>query len=387
MTPPVRAFLATRLPLVVTGYLVLTLFPVHPVEGWQHVVFPDNHWIDGWVRWDSMWYEAVANSGSRLVPANFSSANFFPMYSWVSWLLALPLRPFLDHERAFFIAALFVSSASFIGALIATHRIAVMLVSPSVAGRTMWLIALFPFSFFLTAVYADAFYFCLAAWSLYFAVLGRWWPACALAAAAMMTRIPGAALGPALALEYLRQRRFRWGDAARGAWPFAILAVTPLLLGAYFEWRYGDPLAFLRARQEMWGRASGLEALSRDFRYFFSGSVFACRDLAECVREFEPTRTLLGYWYVALMPVSAALVVYAARTLGVALTTWALVSILMALPNGMDGVGRFTAVLFPVFIALAMLLRRRAAFLAVCAFCVPFLFLFFAQFARWRQVL
>ena len=38
----------------------------------------------------------------------------------------------------------------------------------------------------------------------------------------------------------------------------------------------------------------------------------------------------------------------------------------MSLPNGFDGVGRFTAVLFPVFISLAMLLRSRAVFVAVC---------------------
>jgi hypothetical protein len=32
-------------------------------------------------------------------------------------------------------------------------------------------------------------------------------------------------------------------------------------------------------------------------------------------------------------------------------------------------------------------LRNRAAFLAVCAASLPLLLLFFAQFARWRQVL
>ena len=84
---------------------------------------------------------------------------------------------------------------------------------------------------------------------------------------------------------------------------------------------------------------------------------------------------------------SSALTLHAARTLGVGLSAWALGSIVMSLPNGLDGIGRFTAVLFPVFIALALVLRRRAAFVAVCAFFVPFLFLFFAQFARWRQVL
>mgnify|MGYP003345954821 CR=1 FL=1 len=62
-------------------------------------------------------------------------------------------------------------------------------------------------------------------------------------------------------------------------------------------------------------------------------------------------------------------------------------SIALALPNGFDGVGRFTLVLFPFFVSLALLLRRRAAFVAVCALSVPLLMLFFAQFARWRQVL
>ena len=40
-----------------------------------------------------------------------------------------------------------------------------------------------------------------------------------------------------------------------------------------------------------------------------------------------------------------------------------------------------------VFIALAMWLRNRAVLVAVCLASLPFLLLFFAQFARWRQVL
>ncbi|MEO7156729.1 MAG: hypothetical protein ABI039_04150, partial [Vicinamibacterales bacterium] len=79
--------------------------------------------------------------------------------------------------------------------------------------------------------------------------------------------------------------------------------------------------------------------------------------------------------------------VMAAPTLGVGLTAFALLSIALSLPNGFDGVGRFTAVLFPVFIAMAMLLRNRAVLVAVCLASLPFLLLFFAQFARWRQVL
>jgi hypothetical protein len=159
------------------------------------------------------------------------------------------------------------------------------------------------------------------------------------------------------------------------------------LIAGYFAWRYDDPIAFLHARQQGWNRASGLLGWRRDFKYFFQGSVFGCGSVGECLREFEATRNLLGYWYVGLIPVSIALVTYASRTLGVGLTVWALTSVGLALVNGLDGTGRFTAVLFPVFIGLAMLLRSRPVFLTVCAVFLPFLFLFFAQFARWKQVL
>ncbi len=381
------AFISTRLLLVLVGFAVLTAFPAHPVESWQGIVFPHNNWIDGWVRWDSMWYEALVNDRPRFLPSGHSTANFFPLYSFASWIVSLPFRLLLDHERAFYIGGLIVSSASFLLGLKAVHRLATKLAGADVAVRAVWLMAVFPFSFFLTAVYADAFYFCLAAWALALAYEGRWTAACALAALASMTRIPGLALYPAIVLEYLRQHDFKIGSLTR-QWPaLAILAAGPLLIAAYYYLRYGDPIAFLHARQEGWNRASGLVAWQRDFRYFFQGSVFGCGSVSECLREFELTRNLLGYWYVSLIPVSIVVVIYASRTLGVGLAVWALASVGMALVNGLDGTGRFTAVLFPVFIGLAMLLRSRAAFLAVCAVFVPFLILFFAQFARWRQVL
>jgi hypothetical protein len=92
-------------------------------------------------------------------------------------------------------------------------------------------------------------------------------------------------------------------------------------------------------------------------------------------------------WYVTLIPVSLALVMSAVRTLGAGLSLWVVLSVVMAMANGLDGTGRFTSVLFPVFIAAAMLLKNPTAVAAVCAFFAPFLLLFLLQFARWRPVL
>lgn len=381
------AFIATRLLLVVAGYLALTLFPAHPVESWMGLAFPDHNLIDGWVRWDSFWYESIVDPHPRFVPLELSNANFFPFYSWVSWIAALPFRAFFDLEHSFYFGALVVSSASFLLALKAVERLAQRLTDDAVAARTVWLIAVFPFSFFFTAVYADALYLCLCAWSLLLAYERKWYAACALAAMASMTRIPGVALFPALGLEYLRQQDWKLKVTREAIICIAILAIGPIVIGGYYEWRYGNPLEFLHARQVGWKRASGLAGYARDFRYFFETPIFPCSGVAECIKEFAPTRTLLGVIYLALIPISIALVAISARALGVGLATFALVSIGMALPNGFDGVGRFTAVLFPVFIAAAMLLRNRRVFIATCLACVSLLVLFFAQFARWRQVL
>ncbi|MBY0493629.1 MAG: hypothetical protein K2Y23_05400 [Cyanobacteria bacterium] len=387
MPPRHIAFLVTRAALVVTGFVALSLFPVHPVESWQGLAFPGSNWIDGWVRWDSFWYESIVDAHPRFVPGHLSNANFFPFYSWVAWVVAWPLRAFLDLEHAFFIGALIVSSVSFVLALTAVDRIATNIAGREVAARTVWLIAVFPFSFFLTAVYADALYFCLCAWSLALALERRWYLACALAAMAAMTRIPGVALFPALGLEYLRQREWKLKISREAIICAAILALGPIVIGSYYEWRYDNPLEFVRARQELWNRASGSAGYVRDYNYFFQPPIFGCSGVAECVKDFAPTRALLGVTYLALLPLTIVITIVTARTLGVALVAWTLLSIVMALPNGFDGIGRFTAVLFPVFIALAMRLGDRRVFGIVCIACVPFLLLFFAQFARWRQVL
>jgi len=204
---------------------------------------------------------------------------------------------------------------------------------------------------------------------------------------AMTTRIPGVALLPALGLEYLRQHNWRIASWSRVFTCVAILAIGPIVIASYYQWRYGNPLEFLHARQVGWNRASGVAGYVRDFGYFFESPIFNCAGVADCIKEFAPTRALLGAIYLLLLPMSIGVVLSGARTVGVAATTFALVSIALALPNGFDGAGRFTLVLFPFFISLAVLLKNRALFVTLCALSVPLLLLFFAQFARWRQVL
>lgn len=393
MRSAILAFATTRLILAVACFICLDRFPTNTILAWQTDLFPGHDWINGWFRWDSFWYLAIADRTTQAVPPDLSAANFFPLYSWVSLAVSLPLRAAMTPAHAFGVAALVVSNLAFLLALVGLHRLARRLANEQTADRAVWLVACFPFSFFLSAAYSDALYLCLAVWSFIFARERRWALACALGAGAAMTRIPGVLLAAALVIEYVRQEGMaNWAtNPAKAGHPLkyaAILALAPVVIAIYFWSQFGHPLAFLQARQAGWGRATGpVAALSRDAGEFFAGPAFACGSIRDCLAGFDLTRHVLGAWYLALIPVSLVLVLSATRTLGVGMTFWVMTSVLMAMTNGLDGTGRFTVALFPVFIAAAMRLRTAASAAVVCACFAPFLLLFLFQFARWRPVL
>ena len=369
--------------LVVFAYLALTLFPVHTVEPWMTQVFPTNNWIDGWVRWDSFWYESIVDSSNPFLPQGYSNANFFPFYAWASWLVSLPLQPFLEYSQAFYVGGILLSHIAFFLGLVGVFRIAEAMAGHDAAGRAVWLMAFFPFSFFFAAVYSDSLYFCLSVWAFRSVQTGRWTTAAALAAMAALTRITGFVLIAGVAAELVRRSSPRKEAAS-----IALMAMAPVALFTYFYASYGDPIAFVYARQTAWQRATGVGSLLTDIDYYTRGSLLSCGGVYECLRGWDFTRQLLGIWYLVLVPLGLGLTIAARRTLGPGMVIWVIGTYVMALVNGLDGMGRFTAALFPVFIAAALsIVKTRAAVVAVCAASVPFLLLFLGGFVRWRAVL
>src|SRR5262245_10839844 len=202
---PAWAFASSRLLLLVTAYLALTIFPVRTLEPWMTQVFPANNWIDGWVRWDSFWYESIVDSTNSFLPQGHSNANFFPFYAWASWVVSLPFQPFLEYSQAFYLGGMLLSHVAFLLGLTGAFQIAESMTGQDVAERTVWLMAFFPFSFFFAAVYSDSFYFCLAVWAFRSVQAGRWTTAAVLAVLASLTRITGFMLIAAVAVELVRR--------------------------------------------------------------------------------------------------------------------------------------------------------------------------------------
>jgi hypothetical protein len=207
----IKVFLAMRLGLFVLAIVATALLPSHvafphslpgpvSVPGWPaHEITPGIHnLLTAWERFDALWFLRIATAGYA---GGDGSAAFFPFYPLavrgVSFVLG-------GHPLA---AALVVSNAAFLGALIALFFLTSSELSPGAARKTVLYISVFPTAFFFVAPYSESLFLLLSVGSLWAARRRKWPLAGGLGALAAGTRVFGLLLVPALALEALHQWR------------------------------------------------------------------------------------------------------------------------------------------------------------------------------------
>ena len=223
--------------------------------------------------------------------------------------------------------------------------------------------AVFPFAFFFTQVYTESLFLLTSVSAVAAAVASRWGWAGLFGALTALTRPNGILIAVPLGLLALAGRPRLAGILRRAA----ALALVPLGLGAFCVFAYrltGDPLGWLSA-QEHWGYAVGnrpwvelmrlLDGLDRQglYGYFFS----------DPLAPYYFLHGMVALAFVALLPsvftrVGLALGAYVAVSLYVPLTG-----------NALEGIGRYAATLFPVFMLLGTITSRRLheAILIGCA--------------------
>lgn len=291
--------------------------------------------------WDSGWYFDIASRGYYFNPEGQSSIAFFPLYPMLMRAVAWP---FGGTDKAIWIAGIVVSSAAFGLALLAVHRFTHrMFGDREVARRTVLYLAIFPFSFFFTRVYAESIFLLTSVLAVSRAYDQRWWQAGGWGALATLARPNGILIALPLALLALGGRPGAGVLARRSA----ALLLMPLALAAYCGYVYtlsGDPLGWLSA-QAHWGYSLGhppweqlLKMIDRLTKYGLHDYFF--------VSSMAPFRLFHGV--VALLFLALTPAIF--KRLGVALGAYVLVSLLVPLSgNALEGVGRYSAVLFPAF--------------------------------------
>jgi hypothetical protein len=370
------ALLVTRAATFVISLIVNLLVPARRLRPFQ-MPFEREKFFETFAAWDSGWYFDVARRGYYYVADGQSSIAFFPLYPLAMRLAAWP---FGGTDRALWTAGILISMTAFAAALIVLHRLAErMLGSREAARRTVLYAAVFPFSLFLSRVYAEALFFLLSVAAVSAACAGRWRQAGLWGALATLTRPNGILVGIPLALLALEGCR----DPRALAGRLLPLAMLPVALAAYCAFVYqlaGDPLAWLYT-QANWGYSLGhppweqlLKMIARLERFGFYDYFF--------VSQMAPYRLFHGAVAVACLALTPLVFVRLGAPLGV----YVLVSLLVPLSgNALEGVGRYASVLFPFFMVLATLASPRVheALLIVCSL---FLCLFVALFVTLHPI-
>jgi hypothetical protein len=256
-------------------------------------------------------------------------------------------------------------------------------------------LAVFPFAVFLGAVYSESVFLLAALASFTLAERGRFAGAGVAAGLAWLTRPLGIALLPALAVLAWRAPQ-RAGALLRLAAAPALFAVYPI----YLWWRLGDPWALVRA-EATWGRelspAGPVEGLWDGLRAGWAG----IRQLASgsdttrywsAVQDTDPDRVAaINLTQLAFLMLFAALTVVAWRRLGAPYGVFSALSLLIPLSVPSErwpllSIQRFGLVVFPFFMALAVLGDRPRVHTAVVVVSAVLLGVVCTQWALWQWV-
>ncbi|HWC28094.1 MAG TPA: mannosyltransferase family protein [Solirubrobacteraceae bacterium] len=342
-------------------------------------------------RWDSVWYLAIAAEGY----GGGAREAFFPLYPLLVRVVGAPLGSAL-------VGGALLSTALLAVALVLLHRLVALDHDRAVARNAVLVAALFPMSFFFSAVYSESLFLALSIGAVYAARRERWAWAGALGALAATTRSAGVLLLVPLAMIYLwdvgrpslRAHRPLRADAL---W----LGLVPLGLAAYcgFLALAGhDALAPFRA-QEVWFRSfagpfvgawDGLVAAVQGLRQLLSGAREPVYFGAAGGDPFVAARhnvELLAWLALTLVAVAGAL-----RRLPAAYGAYVVAALALPLsfpvgPQPLMSLPRFVAVLFPLAIWLALWMTGRTLRerLVLAGFAVA-LAIYSGIFATWHWV-
>ena len=352
------AFLAWDIVIILLAYL-LRVFLGYRESFSQYLGF--------WTCTDSKHYLDIARdwylsegSMDRLV-----QLVFLPGYPIAVRLLNVLIGNYL-------ISGLTVSALCFAGAGCVFYKLARLDMTHEASLRALKYLLVSPAVFFFAAPMSESLFLLLALSCIYLSRRGRFFPACILGALAAFTRSVGIILLVPVLFELVSER------AKAKNW--LCLLIIPLGFAAYCLINYrvsGEAFRFMEYQSEHWGQHIGL---------FWNTAAYQTEYLISSARENIPN--FFGLWLPNILAAFLSLVImlltvkklrasytaffiaYFAVTIG---ATW-----LLSAP-------RYLAVMFPLYLALALLTENKKTDAALSAGSVLLFFAYFCAFvARWQ---
>jgi len=260
----IKYFITWRIILFVFLLLALQTIPLEQgFLGGGLTNYLKNPYIFSWLNFDGEHFLVIAQRGYREL-----EYFFFPLFPLLIRLVAKILSNTLG---GYAVTGLLISNLAFFLGLIGLIKLVKLDFSENIVRNAIFLLLLFPTSFYFGSYYSESLFFALCIWAFYFARTKKWIPAGILGILVTATRVVGLALFPALIIESLIQFK---KDRIHPLIP--VLASFSVMLGfiayaIFLNIETGDPLNFFH-NVTIFGqqRAAGLIVLPQVFyRYIF----------------------------------------------------------------------------------------------------------------------
>ncbi|HLB12847.1 MAG TPA: mannosyltransferase family protein [Dehalococcoidia bacterium] len=365
---PLLVFVGVRVYVSLAVYLVAPLIPLSTRPStWS--ALPQYPLLEPWTRWDSIWYAEIALEGYRFLPEQASNIAFFPLYP-----LAVKLLAALAGNV--WVSGLLISNLAFLGALIVLYKLTELKLDAAAAGRTVLYVASFPAAFYFYSMYTESVYLLAVVATFYLLEKKRGWWAGTAGGLAALTRPMGILLFLAGAAHSVARRGLGRPWPWRGSVPLLFIPLALAGFLVYSHLAFGEALAFLKSRVVGWEEPVSLFPVSHQqlAATIFDGSILR--------GEGSSLRIMDAAWATAFL----ALTVPVFRRLGPSYGLYALGSLAMPLLVTLDGLTRYSSVVFPVFMIAASWRLPRALIVPPVLLSLGLLGLLASMFARWYFV-
>lgn len=336
-----------------------------------------------WNRWDAPHYldlvvfgYRATDAGDLFGPNGYRSVYpgdlplyivFYPLFPW----LATVVNVLLNDPLA---SAFVVSTVASMFAAPLLYRLVRQDEEPAVAMRAAWFLLIFPTSYFLHIGYTEALFMALVLGSFLAARTERWWLAGVLGGLAALARVNGLILIPALAAEAFTQWLRRPAEERRIRFEWLAIGLVAIGFMGYLALNravYGDAFTFLRIQHEHWYK-------SLDWPWNGISGVF--RWLGSPVLD---NVLMLGWMELLFIAIGLVATVHAAFRFRLSWFAWMAGNWLLFVSTSfVVSVPRYALTLFPLYVSLALLSRRRLALVLVSGVSLAGLVYFAGRFAN-----
>jgi Dolichyl-phosphate-mannose-protein mannosyltransferase len=360
------------LPVILTVIIGTFVFAIA-----SHLVieerFPDKL-LDLWNTWDVQHYIKIAKYGYGALTVDGKNLQivFFPLFPFLTKLFSYIFQNYI-------VSALVVSNLAYAAAAYYLYKLVKLDFEKEDAYRAVIYFSVFPTAYFLHAAYTESLFLALTISSFYYARNDRWALASVLGMLAAATRITGILLIPVLIIEYLSQKDYKIRNIRLDIiW----IGVIGFGLLAYLIVNYvvaGDPLYFLDIQSENWNKK-----LAIPYEGFKNAWNTMTGELA--LNVDSPANKMLGGTIEIISAfMGLALIIYSFFRLRLSYCLYALATWIIITSTGFWlSIPRYTLAMFPIFIAMALLGRKKYVNYLIIFISILFYALFLSSFVRFR---